>query len=196
MAEGRSAGAGICFSAPVSSDFYVVLCAVWWRAQSGSWTAATVSLLDEVYAFLRAARWRARSGSWSGCCHYPTGRGVSIPSHYQAECTELERPLLDEVYAFLRRKMACAELELDGCCWYPTGRDVRLPSRHQVACVELEQDGTERSGPTRTAFRRKGGRAGAAQEEHLLLLRNTAAAGLDCCWIYVRICMCLCTFGL
>ena len=136
---------------------------------AGAGAAAATTQQDEVYAFLGTARRSAR---------------------------RLERPLLDQVYGFLRRKVACAELELDGCCWYPTGRDVRLPSRHQVACAEQEQDGTERSGPTRTAFRRKAGRAGAAQEEQLLLLRNTAAAGLDSCWIYVCVCMCLCSCGL
>ena len=59
----QAAGQGICFSASVSSDFYVFPCATWGRARSWSWTAAI--LLDEVYAFLRADRWRARSRSWT-----------------------------------------------------------------------------------------------------------------------------------
>ena len=51
-----------------------------WRARSRSWTAAAITLLNEVYAFLRAAKWRARSRSW----------------------TAAATTLLYEVYAFLR----------------------------------------------------------------------------------------------
>ena len=72
-------GQGICLSAPVSSDFYVLPCAALGRARSWSWTAAATILLDEVYAFLRAARWRALSRSWTAAAttlldevYYPT----------------------------------------------------------------------------------------------------------------------------
>ena len=40
------------------------------------------------------------------------------------------------------------------------------------------------------------GLAEAAQEEHLPLQKNAVAAGLDCCWIYVLVCMCLYMCGL
>ena len=62
VVEERAAGPGICFSAPVSSKFYVLPCAALWRALSWSWKAAATTLLDEIYAFVLATRWRAQAG--------------------------------------------------------------------------------------------------------------------------------------
>ena len=51
----------------------------------------------------------------------------------------------------------------------------------------------ERRGLTPTAF---SWAAGEAQEEHILLLLNASTAGLDCCWIYIRVWLCLFVCGL
>ena len=101
-----------------------------------SWTAAT-TLLDEVYAFLRTFRWTERS--WSGCCCYPAGRGVRLPSYCQLVCAKLATAtfLLDEVYIFLQTARRSAQ-SWSGCCCYLTGRSLLLPPCRLVeACLEV-----------------------------------------------------------
>ena len=86
----------------------------------------------------------------------------------------LADPAGDLKNALLRRRLGC--YVSDCACRLTLGE-------------EEEETNMERSGPTPPAFRRPAGPAGAADEEHLLLLRIATAAG-EAAGLLLDICTC------
>ena len=152
-----------------------------------SWITADTTLLDLVYAFLRAARRSA--GNWSGCCCYPTGRGLSLPSRRSggglAERTCCCRWLSLALLAISR--MPCS-VAVSGVM-LPTVPNLRTHTQVR----RRKNPGMERSGPALTAFRRAGWPGGNRRSTNCC---SGAPLLLGCIALHSCACACLYLCGL